>query len=704
MTEQLKQICSGFGPEEAAQIEAAYNFAAVHLEGRRRSNSHPFIEHPLGVASIVAGLGLDADSVAAVFVHEASCHNEEVLESWNGSSSVRLIAEGLDRISRIKPRDTMLEADRYRKLIVSYSSDPRVFVLKLADRLEIMRSLNIFPKADQARKNAETMLLYIPLAHQTGLYNIKSELEDLWMRYAEPEQYRTIKNYLKSTEGERARMVESFINPLKDEISARGISYHLKARTKSVYSIWRKMQVQHVPITEVYDVFAIRFIIDVPPQDEISTCWDVFAMVTENYPQDERRLRQWLERPKPNGYQSLHCTVNIGGQWLEVQIRSERMDFNAEMGGASHWSYKGVKSDSALSFKLSKIRQLMENPESLSYDDAPAESLGQDVFVFTPDGELRQMKGGSTVLDFAFDIHSNIGLKCSGGLINGKMVSIKEVLKTGDTVEIITSKNQKPAEGWLNFVVTSKARSKIKQKLKERENILAAAGKELLDRRLRNWKLEMSDTDLGLLVKKYKFHTANELFGAIGREEIDLAEIKTFLQHDDAGAVASVGDKTAMSQNSGDAGDILEIGGKGNLSNIDYKMAKCCNPVYGDDVFGFVAVTGGIKIHRISCPNASRLLDLYPHRVQKVRWRRDVSTASFQVTIKVIADEERVTADVVSTINGFRASVRNFSVTERAGKGDYEMTVTIFVPSNLVLDKIIASLKKIKDIRNVSRQ
>lgn len=703
--EKIKNICAEYGDGECDKIVAAYNLAEEALRGKMRSNSHPFIEHVLGTANIVSReIGLDSSCAAAVFLHEGSRQRPELLENYNLDATALQLAQSLNKISQIKPRDTMLEADRYRKLIANYSTDPRVFIIKLADRMEIMRSLSIFPKSDQARKNAETMLLYIPLAHQAGLYNIKSELEDLWLKYAHPDSWRAITNYLKATERERNTLVDTFIRPLEAKISARGIKYHLKVRTKSAYSIWKKMQAQNIPISEVYDVFAIRFIVDVPRESEISTCWDLFALVTENYQQDERRLRQWLQRPKPNGYQSLHCTVNVGGQWVEVQIRSERMDYEAELGGASHWSYKGVKRDALIGQWLATVRSLMESPDHTSYQDAEDNLLKQDVFVFTPEGELRQLKAGSSVLDFAFDIHSNLGLKCTGGRIGGKMVPIREKLKTGDMVEILTSKNQKPSEDWLNFVVTSKARAKIKQKLKERENALAREGKEILERRLKNWKMTATDEQITALIKKYKFRTANELFGAIGAEKIDVADIKAELLKEDEGPVIPASEEHGGGRKESGPKDYLEIGGNASLSGVDYKLAKCCNPVYGDDVFGFVTVSEGIKIHRLSCPNAARLIENYPHRVQKVRWKKDAGTSSRQVQLKITVDDESATGEVLSVISSYHALVRKFITGERDKRGETELLATVFVSSNLVLDRILAGLRRLKNVKQVSKQ
>ena len=701
----IDRICAFYSESDAAMIRRAYDLACTCLEGKTRSNNHPFIEHPLAVAEIVAReLGLGADAVAAVFLHEATRQDNAILDTVKGSFNKVVIdmAVSLNKISEIKPKDTRLEADRYRKLIASYSSDPKVFLIKLADRLEIMRNLGILPKSDQARKNAETILLYVPLAHQTGVYNVKSELEDLWLKYADPAQYRAISNQLKAGEKEREALVKEFVRPLEDKLRQKGIKYTLKARTKSAYSIWRKMQAQDIPFSKVYDVFAIRFIIDAPLEKEKDLCWEVYSLVTEEYEPDTSRLRDWITVPKPNGYQSLQITVkNSRGQFLEVQIRTERMDYEAELGSAAHWSYKGVKKEESLQHWLDMVHGLISGNSQDNYEQIDS-VLNQDVFVFTPNGELRQLRAGATVLDFAFDIHSNIGLKCAGAKIGSKMVSIKEKLKTGDVVEILTNKNQKPNAGWLDFVVTSKARAKIKQRLKEEENKMAREGKQLLERRLKNWKLELPDDDLTYLVKKYKFRTANELFSALGSGDVDVADIKAYLLDKASHVQETVESHVTHTLRKTDSSDYLVIGGNKSLKNVDYKMARCCNPVFGDEVFGFVTVNDGIKIHRMSCPNASRLLTLDPHRVQKVRWKEDASTNSFQTTVRVTVESDSAVNEVISTISMFKASIRAFYVKD-ARNGEKEVTATIFVPGNLELDKIIASLKKLKDARQVTR-
>ena len=457
-------------------IRAAYGIAEKALDGRTRGNGHPFLEHPTGVARIASDeIGLPAECVAAVFLHEAQRFETEAdpKQTADFGKDVMTLVDGLNKISTIKPKDTKLEAENYKKLIVSYSKDPRVTVLKLADRLEVMRSLDIFPKLSKERKILETLMLYIPLAHQLGLYNMKSEMEDIYFKYAEPEQYRAITNKLKSTEKDRQLLMTQFIEPLKSKLSEEGIRYKLKIRTKTAYSIWRKMQKQKVPFEGVYDVFAIRFIIDCEPdrEKEHALCWRVFSRVTEEYEPDTNRLRDWISNPKPNGYESLHITVkNKDNVYLEVQIRTKRMDDMAENGLASHWSYKGIKHEAALDKWLVSVRNILEHPgndKSAYYEDDLPEPPSKEIFVFTPSGELRKLAAGATVLDFAFDIHSNLGIKCTGGKVNGKAVPIKEKLNTGDVVEIMSSKNQKPSADWLNIVVSGLAELRRHQQGKD---------------------------------------------------------------------------------------------------------------------------------------------------------------------------------------------------------------------------------------------
>ena len=515
-------------------IRKAYDVAEKALAGETRSNGTPFFGHPLAVAKIAAyEIGLPAECIAAVFLHEATRGGKVDLDihSLKLDESVYTMVDGLNKISTIKPKDTRLEAENYKKLIIQYSTDPRVTVLKLADRLEVMRSLAIFPKADRERKVLETLMLYIPLAHQLGLYNMKREMEDIYLSYAEPEQYRLITNKLKATRKDREKLMAEFIEPLKVKLSEAGIQYKLKIRTKAAYSIWTKMVKQKVPFEGVFDVFAIRFIIDCPDDIRLERelCWKVFGFVTEEYEQDTKRLRDWVTTPKPNGYESLHITVkNRDGAYVEVQIRTRRMDEIAENGFASHWSYKGIKREETLDRWLTSVRYALEHPDTDNPEDLP-QPPSREIFVFTPTGELRILPAGASVLDFAFSIHTNIGTRCVGGKVGGKPVPIKEKLHTGDVVEILTAKNQRPAPDWINFVVTTKARQKIKQALSEGEQKLASTGRELLERRLKNWKLEFPDEMLTEMMKKRKITSVNAFFAAVGEGTIDVNEIKEYI-------------------------------------------------------------------------------------------------------------------------------------------------------------------------------
>ena len=707
-------------------VRRAYLIAAKALEGEVRSNGHDFIEHPLNVALIASDeIGLTADCIAAVFLHEATRKHPE-LDLRKGElcgmslsgfpEDVYTMVDGLNKIAKIKPKDTRLEAENYKKLIVQYSTDPRVTVLKLADRLEVMRNLDSFPKSSWENKILETLMLYIPLAHQLGLYNLKSEMEDIYFRFAEPEQYRAITNKLKATEGDRRRLTDEFIEPLKLRLSGEGIRYKLKIRTKAAYSIWKKMVKQKVPFEGVYDVFAIRFIIDCEPDSKVEKdlCWKVYSYVTEEYEPDTSRLRDWVTNPKPNGYESLHITVkNRSGASIEVQIRTRRMDDEAENGSASHWSYKGIKHEEHLDRWLKSVRYALEHPHEGNSDDLP-QPPSKEIFVFTPSGELRILSAGASVLDFAFNIHSGLGVRCTGARVNGKAVSFREKLHTGDVIDVMTSKNQKPTSDWLNYVVTSKARNRIKQELNEEEFKKAAQGKELLGRRLKNWKLELPDDVLADFLKRKKYSTINSFYAAVSDETIDVNEVKNFiLEHDSIvaqaieAARASDAEKHADKMKQWDvsqgADDILVINAR-DLKGLEYKMAQCCHPVFGDDVFGFVTRTEGIKIHRISCPNASRLIESYPYRIQKVKWADSPAGGTFQSSLKIIAAmESSVIGQITEVVSSFRASLRSFNVNENDRNGTYEISMKIHVPSNMELDKVISQLKTLRHVMRVNR-
>ena len=707
------ELFRNYSEEGRELIRKAYDVAENALAGEVRSDGKPFFGHPLAVAKIVSDeIGLPPECVAAVFLHEATRGGKVDLDirSLKLDESVYKMVDGLNKISTIKPRDTRLEAENYKKLIIQYSADPRVTVLKLADRLEIMRSLAIFPKADRERKVLETLMLYIPLAHQLGLYNMKREMEDIYLSYAEPEQYRLITNKLKATEKDREKLMAEFIEPLKVKLSDAGIRYKLKIRTKAAYSIWCKMVKQKVPFEGVFDVFAIRFIIDCDGEDhalEKELCWKVFGFVTEEYEQDTKRLRDWVTNPKPNGYESLHITVkNRDGAYVEVQIRTRRMDDIAENGFASHWSYKGIKREETMDRWLNAVRFALEHPDE-NTEDLP-KPPSKEIFVFTPTGELRILTADSTVLDFAFGIHTNIGARCVGARVNGKAVSIRERLKTGDVVEILTSRNQRPTQDWLNWVVTSKARSKVKQALAAQEQSRALDGRELLERRLKNWKLELPDDMLTELRKKLNYPTLTGFYAAVGEGVVDVNVIKDYIlgeaeRHAQSMEAAEAALAARPERHSESKDDILVLNAR-NVKGIDYKMSKCCNPVFGDDVFGFVTRVDGIKIHRITCPNAARLLELYPYRIQKVRWADTPSSGTFQVALKVITDlEGSVLNKIMEVVGQFKASIRSFNVNENQRAGTYEIGMKLSVPSNLELDKVLSQLRILKHVEKVNR-
>lgn len=605
-------------------VEKARAIAQEVLKDETRGDGLPFIGHPDAVAAIVRDeIGLGEESLAAIYLHEATrAHKDVDISAF--PQQVLTIVDGLNKISTIKPKDTKLEAENYKKLIVQYSKDPRVTIIKIADRLEVMRSLNLFPRGSREQKQLETLMLYIPLAHQLGLYNIKSELEDIYFKYAEPEQYRLINRKLKETEKDRKRLMEEFIEPLKKKLTDEGIKYKLKIRTKAAYSIFRKMQVQNVPFEGVFDVFAIRFIIDCEPdhKTELDQCWKVYSFVTEEYEPDLKRLRDWLTKPKPNGYESLHITVkNKQGASLEVQIRTTRMDDIAENGLASHWSYKGIKHVQTLDNWLTTVRYNIEHPTLVKPEDVPLPP-SNEIFVFTPTGELIILPAGATILDFAFRIHTVLGCHCTGGRVNGKAVSFKEKLETGDVVEIMSSRNQRPTIDWLNYVSTSKARGKIKVELDADLRRQAAAGRELLQRRLRNWKLELKDDLVAEMMHYMKYTSVINFMADIGNGDIDVNTIKTYILNPELLVIRNEGEeeKKKEAPKWKATEDILVINAKG-VKGLEYKMATCCNPKHGDEVFGFVTRTEGIKIHREDCPNAKRMKEMYPYRVQKVVWQ-----------------------------------------------------------------------------------
>ncbi|MDR0710899.1 MAG: RelA/SpoT family protein [Prevotellaceae bacterium] len=705
-----------FSPQEIEKhgVRSAFERAVQALDGRVRENGDPFIFHALAVAQIVAAeVGLGAQAAAAVLLHEADCvqpADAAGLHVGFGKEVASVVAS-LNKISRLDLKTTALQVEAFRKLIVSYSPNPQAIVIKLADRLEVMRSLSFFPKSKHAKKSAETLLLFAPLAHKLGLYKLKSELEDLSLRYTDPAVYRDINTKLKLSEKTRSQLVEDFIAPIRHELQEKGFQFDLKYRTKSAYSIWAKMQKQGVPFEGVFDVFAIRIILDTPfenRKDEVAACWDIYSTVTSRYEPDLKRLRDWVTKPKENGYESLHATVKVADkQDVEIQIRTRRMDDNAEHGIAAHWRYKGVQQDNGgVEGWLANMRNLLETAGSV--EDYDATFTPNEVFVFTPTGDLRQLKIGATVLDFAFDIHSNLGCRCTGAIRNGKHVSIRETLQTGDVVDVLTGKNQTPTLDWLEYVTTAKAKNRIRQKLREDEAKVAALGREALERKLKNWKINLQVDVVAMLGKHFKIKTATELYVKLALEELDFALVHDVLQKHAAGELQAAEKEAAAKRpepappaKPSASSDYIVIDDQ--LNSVDYKLGKCCNPIYGDDVFGFVTVGSGITIHRTSCPNAERLLNRYDYRVIPAKWRQQADTDSFQAVIKISASNgiglQQKLGEVVDTYAA--GAIRSVQLTQ--SKGMLEGQLRVFVKNVKQLDTLLYHLRNIKEVHKAMR-
>lgn len=689
---------------------SALRVAVDQLKGMTRHDGTPFVTHAINTAIIVIQeVGLGRNSTVSTLLHDVVrlglMDAEQVGERF-GEQCVGIL-QGLCNISEVDPKVESEQADNFRELIVSYSTDPRVILIKLADRLEVMRKLDIFPREKRKKKSWESLNLYAQIAHKLGLYNIKSELEDIALKYLEPKDYEYISRRLSETAAEREEFIRAFVKPIEEKMQHLGIKYHLKSRTKSIYSIWRKMKRMHIGFDEVYDLFAIRIIIDCPREQEKAQCWAIYSIVTDFYTPNPDRMRDWLSIPKSNGYESLHTTVVTDtGRWVEIQIRSERMDEIAEHGVAAHWRYKGV-SGGAMGTEewFAKLREIMETTQHQEIAQKfDAKLSSGEIFVFTPNGDLRKLNEGATVLDFAFEIHSNLGASCIGGKVNHRNVSFREVLRNGDIVEILTSKTQKPKADWLNFVTTSKARNKIKAYMREEQAKAASLGREELERKIKNWKLSITmDDAVVTLCKYYKLKTGTELYGQIAQQKIILPDIKEILtrylngtldgEHALKGPVAF-----KVSSDNTDALVIDE-----SLSNIEYKLAKCCNPIFGDEIFGFTTVNNGITIHRQDCPNAIRLKERYPYRVLPARWQQSAAKGAFVATIRIQADDTTGLVNKIAEVinRDLKVNIRSMNLSSSGGM--LSGLINIEVTGTQLVDAVIYSLMRIKGIQRVFR-
>ncbi len=706
-----------FSAHSAELIDAALVSAAEALGERTRYDGSPLLDHSVRTAEIViAEIGLGRNSAISTIMHDVVrlglMTAEEVGERF-GEACVA-ITRGLCNISDIHPKVSAEQAENTRELIISYSTDPRIILIKLADRLEVMRSLGIFPEGKRAKKSWESLHLYAQIAHKLGLYSIKSELEDLALRFLEAEDYAYIQSRLTDTQEERDAFIARFIVPIEAKLKAAGVKYHIKARTKSIFSIWNKMKKRHVTFDEVYDLYAIRIIIEgCAPEQEKAACWSVYSMVTDLYMPNPERLRDWVSIPKSNGYESLQTTVASGdGHWVEIQIRTERMDEVAERGIAAHWRYKGVQQGESGSEQwLARLRELLESTEAHTIQRHFDSKLSSgEIFLFTPNGDLRRMAEGATVLDFAFSIHTNLGASCTGAKVNGRNVPIKHVLQNGDIVEVLTSKTQKPKSDWLNIATTTRAKNKIRTCLREEQAKVANMGREELERKLKNWKLPVTfDEAVTFLSKYYKQKAITFMYMMIANEKIDLADVKDVLTRyinkefdDDRKATTAAPPKPLKSADSG-GGDVLTI--DDSIQNLEYKFAKCCNPVMGDEIFGFVTVNAGITIHRVDCPNGMHMQERHPYRVIPARWRTNAALRGFRATIRIAVDDVTGILNKITDIitQEMKLNIRLMNMRPDRKENKLIGTIDLEVPHTSALDAVIYKLLSIKGVDKAYR-
>ncbi len=668
---------------------------------------------------VVDEIGLKRDGVLAVLlrpcVEQGSLTIDEVRSQFG--DSVARILHGLQRIQELYEKNPVVESENFRNLLLSFAEDMRVILIMIADRVNLMRQIRDV-KDDVMKQKAEVSeeaaYLYAPLAHKLGLYKMKSELEDLSLKYLEPDAYYHIKDKLSETKKSRDAYIERFIKPVSERLTEAGLKFHIKGRTKSIHSIWQKMKKQKCSFEGVYDLFAIRIIIDTPMEKEKMQCWQAFALVTSMYQPNPKRLRDWLSVPKSNGYESLHITV-LGPEqkWVEVQIRTERMDEVAERGVAAHWRYKGVKSESGLDDWLTNIRSMLETSDGLEAMAQFKMDLYEDeVFVFTPKGDLYKFPKGATVLDFAYHIHSKIGNSCVGARINNKVVTLRQQLQSGDQVEIMTATNQKPKQDWLNIVKTSRAKSKIRLALKETQVKEGLFAKEMLERKFKNRKLEIDDSIMQVLIRKLGFKEVSDFYRQVASGEQDVNQVidkYVELQQGDGPVTGNnvahtaadfVLDESRLPSNPRMDDDVLVI--DRNLKGVDYQLARCCQPIYGDQVFGFVTVSGGIKIHREDCPNAPELKKRFGYRVVKARWSGKGSS-QYAITLRIIGNDDIGIVNNLTSIISKDEKLILRSINIDSHDGLFSGNLEVMIDDNTRLEGLIKKLRTVKGVKQVSR-
>jgi len=711
---------------DAKLIKKAFNTSAeAHKEMRRRSGE-PYIYHPLAVAQIaIDEIGLGPTSLIAALLHDVVEDTDTTIEDIDRAfgPKVARIIDGLTKISGIFEYGTSQQAENFRKMLLTLSDDVRVILIKLADRLHNMRTLESMPRDKQLKIAAETIYIYAPLAHRLGLYAIKSELEDLYLKHVEPEAFKDIARKLRETRLSRDRFIGKFIEPIDKDLHETGISFVVKGRPKSIYSIWTKLNKSKKPFEEIYDLFAVRIILNVPVDQEKAACWRAYSIVTDHYKPNPDRLKDWISTPRTNGYESLHTTVMSKlGQWVEVQIRTERMNEIAEKGYAAHWKYKGndTKTGEGIEAWISQVRDMIESAgtgekrAAIEFvDDFRSNLYSEEVFVFTPKGDLKVLQRGATALDFAFDIHTQIGAKCMAAKVNNTLVPLSHVLQNGDQVEVITSNRQKPNEDWLRFVVTSKAKTKIKDLIKEDNKRFVTDGRDLVQKKLKTLRLEMSNETINQLRAYFGSKTTDDFYYRVGKGHVDVAELKKFKSEKDAkenraskfntddapDAKAVVKELRKIHGERTDA-DMLLIGE--DMDRVDYTLSKCCNPISGDDVFGFVTINDGIKIHRVTCPNAVELMSNHGNRILKAKWTSQKESA-FLCGLRITGTDRMGLVNDVTRVISNELSINMRSVTIDSTDGIFEGNIRLYVQDTSHLETLVRKLERVPGVFDVIR-
>lgn len=696
------------------RIKKAFEVAYEAHKDIRRKSGEPYIYHPIAVARICAEeIGLGATSIICALLHDTVEDTELTIEDVRnlfGDKEAQII-EGLTKISGVVDATVSLQAENFKKILLTLAEDVRVILIKLADRLHNMRTICSMRRDKQLKIASETLFLYAPLAHRLGLHSIKSELEDLSLKCQEPEMFHEIETKLKKSQEVRTRFINHFSLPIRKTLEEKGFEFEMKGRPKSIYSIWNKMNKKGIPFEEVYDLFAVRIIVDSKPENEKSDCWQVYSIVTDFYQPNIERLRDWISAPKANGYESLHTTVmSPTGKWVEVQIRTKRMNEIAEMGFAAHWKYKEGSVESQYDKWINQIRELIENNDANALDlvdDFKLDLFSDEIYVYTPEGEMKNLPIGASALDFAFAVHSEIGAHCIGAKVNNKLVSLSNALKSGDQVEILTSKNQKPKEDWLNFVKTHRAKSKIKSSLKEEKRELAIIGKAMLEKEFKRLDISHQNISLKELKKHFKAPSSLDLYFKIATEEIKLNQLRDFeVKHGSLRLKRTIPNRLKnyferkKASKTEKKEEILVIGD--NMEKLDYSLANCCNPIPGDEVFGFITVAEGIKIHKVSCPNAVQLMSNYAYRVIKARWI-EKDKMDFLTGLKITGiDNVGIVNDITQVVsNELHVNMR--SIKFESYDGIFEGTIMVFVQNTLHLENLIKNLKKVEGVTKIER-